>query len=144
MKPRHSRRTLLAVGAMFVLMAVLWPFSCFANKESRAIKQVGRHMDRIHDIDHACSLQKMSAADAAIAMFAQVQAIRKVSASIPDSAALKEPLQRFLNTWTSAALIEASIRDGRQFFMADVTGFYLQGLVPRRDGSKTLFPIYKP
>lgn len=132
----------IALIAMFVLM--VWPFDLFAGGEARAIKQVGRLMDKIHRIDDACQLKKTTEADAAAAMFVEVEKIRKLAANISDTAAIKQPLEQFLSTWTSAALIQASIADGRQVFMADVTGFYLRGLVEHREGSRTLFPMFRP
>lgn len=144
MEPKISSRYVLPAVLMFVLMATVWPLGCFASKEAKAIKQIGRCMDRIHTIDRDRNLQKITAVNAAAAMYAEVEAIRKASLSIPDTAAIKAPLRQFLGTWTSPAVIQASIEDGRQLFMADVTGFYLQGLVEHRDGSRTLFPIYRP
>lgn len=135
--PRTALRT-------FVLIAIMWPLGCFASKEAKAIKRIGRCMERIHAIDRDHSSQKIAEAEAATRMYAQVDAIRKAALAIPDSALITAPLKDFLAKWNSVGSIQASIADGRQLFMADVTGFYLRGLVERRDGSRTLFPIHRP
>lgn len=127
-----------------VMMVLTWPLGCFVSKETKAITRVGRHMERTHEIDREHNYRKITAADAAGAMYAKVEAIRKASAAISDTAAIKEPLVRFLGTWTSAALIRGSVEDGRMAFMAEVTSCYMKGLVERHKESKLLFPIYKP
>lgn len=77
-------------------------------------------------------------------MFVQVQGIQRAAEAVPDSAAIHERLQRFLSVWTSAERIRASLADGRQAFMAEVTGFYLHGLVERRSEGRTLFHLFRP
>lgn len=61
---------------MLVIMAISWPLGCFANKETRAIKRVGRHMQRIHGTSNTYMLRKIPANAAAEAMFAEAAAPR--------------------------------------------------------------------
>ena len=53
-------------------------------------------------------------------------------------------LPAFLERWPTAERIEGSLIDGEQAFMSAVTGFYLRGLVQRKEGAKTMFPIRRP
>lgn len=144
MRQRRSRYYLISVLLTFAVMALLWPLDCFASKEAKAIKRIGRHLERIDAIDRRCRLKNSSTAHAAVALFAEVEAMQKAALMISDTAKIKAPLDRFFSTWTSAVRIQASMDDGRERFMADATGFYLQGLVERREGWKTLFPFFRP
>jgi hypothetical protein len=131
-------------GRLALLLLAVWPLGCLGSKQDRAIAKVGRHLERIHDADYRFSLHRMTAPDAAVRMYKEVEAIRKQFPAITDTAAIKEPLRAFLEKWNAPELIEASIKDDRQEFMAQVTGFYLSGTVKRREGGRTLFPFMKP
>ena len=73
-----------------------------------------------------------------------VSEIANISPRLSDTAALKIPLQEFLSKWSNRDKILTSLLKNDQTFMADVTGFYLRGLVTRKKGHKTLFPVYHP
>lgn len=146
MHNRPARRYFHGGAVLMITMTMFafWPLGCSGNKESRAIAKVGRHLERIHDVSYAYSLKKTTANAAAASMHKEVDGIRKRFVSISDTAAIKEPLTAFLARWTTPASIEASLLDGRSEFMAQVTAFYMRGLVERREGGRTLFPARRP
>lgn len=128
---------------MILLNLLAWPFFSFANKDARMVKKVGRRFEKIHATDYAYSLRKISDSEAAEKFYTEIKKIEKIYHSISDTAAIQIPLKSFLDKWHTLEVIHDSILNGDQKFMADVTAFYLQGLVRRREGTKTLFPAYK-
>ncbi len=125
-------------------MIPFWSPGCMGSKGSRAIAKVGRHLERISEVQYTFSLGKITPDVAAAGMFKEVEGIRSRYLAIPDTAAIKEPLRVFLDEWNTLERIETSLRDDRQEFMIEVNGFYLRGYVTKRDGSRTLFPIMRP
>jgi hypothetical protein len=125
-------------------MFAFWPLGCFGNMESKDIAKVGRHLDRIQEINHAYTLKKTTASAAAACMYKEVEAIRERFLAIPESSVIKAPLAAFLGKWTSTATIEASLLDGGPGFMTEVKLFYMRGFVEQRDGWRTLFPVRRP
>lgn len=127
------------------MLAILffWPLSCFANKDVRLVKKISRRFEKIHDIDYELSLRRISNTDATSKFYREVNKIAHYFDSVSDTATIKIPLKEFLEQWSHIERISASIQESDQKFMADVTSFYLRGLVRRRGSSKTLFPVYK-
>lgn len=139
--PNFGRPTITAFA---MLLLSIFPIGCLGSKQDRAIAKVGKHIQRIHDAQYAFSLRKASATETAARMHKEVEGIRKQYDAIADTAAIKEPLRVFLEQWTSTERIGASLQDGQQGFMSAVTGFYLRGLVERKEDGKTLFPARRP
>jgi len=129
---------------MTLLLLSIFPLGCLGNKQDRAIAKVGKHMQRIHDAQYTWSLRKATSAETAARMHNEVEGIRKQYDAITDTAAIKEALRSFLERWATAEQIEASLLDGKQDFMSAVTGFYMRGLVKRKEGGKTVFPARRP
>lgn len=135
--------------AMFLLVAITlqWPWNCFAGKEERAIRKIGKRLEKIHAISYQLSLhpnEKTMLINSANKIYRELTIIQKHYPSVSDTAPIKEPLQKFLSRWNNAELIAGSLSDGEQKFMADVTAFYLRGLVERKKEGKTIFPMFKP
>lgn len=134
---------------MFLLVAITiqWPWNCFAGKEERVIRKIGKRLEKIHAFSYQLSLlpnEKTKLITSANKIFRQLTVIQKYYPIISDTAPIKEPLQTFLSRWNSTELIAGSLSDGEQKFMADVTAFYLRGLVERKKEGKTIFPMFKP
>lgn len=105
------------------------------------------YFDRIHAISYHQSLHpndKDVISISAEKMFQEVTGIQQLLPGISDTAAIREPLQLFLSKWNNPEQIRGSLSDGNQKFMADVTAFYLRGLVQRKGEGKTLFPLFRP
>jgi hypothetical protein len=127
-----------------MLLLSFFPPGCLGSKQDRAIAKVGKHLERIHEAQYSYSLQKTSSAETAAHMHKEMEGIRRQYEAITDTAAIKEPLRTFLGQWTTVEGIEASLNDGEQAFMSAVTGFYMRGLVERKEGGKTVFPARRP
>ena len=132
------------IGVLSMVLLSIFPLGCFGSEQDRAIAKVGKHMQRIHDAQYTYSLRKTTSTETAARMHREVEGIRKQFDAIADTAAIKEPLRVFLEQWTSAERIGSSLQDGQHDFMSAVTGFYLRGLVQRKEGGKTLFPARRP
>ncbi|MBK9514695.1 MAG: hypothetical protein IPO05_13970 [Flavobacteriales bacterium] len=132
------------MGLVTMALLSILTLGCLGSKQDRSIAKVGRHMQRIHEAEYAYSLRKATSSWTAARMHKEVEGIRKQFDVIADTAAIKEPLRAFLERWPTAERIEGSLIDGEQAFMSAVTGFYLRGLVQRKEGAKTMFPIRRP
>ena len=132
------------MGLVTMVLLSILPLGCLGSKQDRFILKVGRHMQCIHKAEYAYSLRKATSSWTAARMHKEVVGIRKQFDVIADTAAIKEPLPAFLERWPTAERIEGSLIDGEQAFMSAVTGFYLRGLVQRKEGAKTIFPIRRP
>ena len=138
--PNFGRSTMTG---MSMLLLSIFPLGCLGSKQDRAIAKVGKHMERIHDAQYTWSLRKATSTETAARMQKEVEGMRNKYDVIADTAAIKEPLRVFLEKWTTAEQVEASLLDGEQEFMSEVTGFYMRGLVQRKEG-RTLFPARRP
>lgn len=118
-------------------------FGCSAYF-GKPIDKVGHHLQKIKDIDYKLSLKKIDAALAAQKIISHVKEIDILHKKISESEPIKELLTSFLYKWNTEDKILASLSDGNQQFMSEVTAFFLRGHVKHKDGWKTLFPIFKP
>lgn len=117
--------------------------NCFSNSNARVIDKIGRHFDKIKDIDWQLSLNKTEPLPASEKMMEQVAALQKLNLKVSENEPIKVALNEFLTKWATREFIYQSLINNDQKFMADVTSFYLRGLVKYKKGWKTLFPFFR-
>jgi hypothetical protein len=126
-------------------------YSCQADNQPRALKKAAKHVARISDLNEDLnkfrqdkSNQDELSLQTSKKMMDEVNVLKEINKDISDTAKIKIPLTDFINKWTDSKMIYQSITsENRQEFMADATS--LQWDLPsKKEGWKTLFPIFRP